>query len=415
MAIERPVMLATNIFKDANEINASSEDTRFPAINLLDMTRHTIYRSLISGNQSIEIVRRNLVNNPGAEFNLNDWATLVIAGSPVFTFTRNTVSPLKGNADFKVDITSGAGSLAIRSEQVFDLKKGKTYVLTFMGKVPAGAQVVTALIVDSALATLASDDFGFTTTLSGHVLRFTPTQDYSGASLALIFSTNDTYFFDAMHFNDFLDVDQLIIDQGHNLRFYNMRVQFKVNEPATSYLNPSGGRLTIDDNNIQALNFTPIGASLATHFWRLRLEGITSTIPQISNIWLGKRFVLPTSPESPFDPDKEESFITDVQTEGGFRSSFFKFSQRQLRATFEHLDPIVDFPGWDQWWQDTCKGRDPFWWNFLPITNPRDFNYFRLKNRKRNMPLAPHFRNVTIEADEIGGELAVQQSKLTGL
>lgn len=413
---ETPLILAHNLFKDPSFIEASSENASYPATNLLDMTRHTLWKASASGVVNIRIHNKNLVRNPGAELNLNYWTSEKTSGTPVWTFTRNTSSPIKGNADFKIEKTSGSGVVRARSLQTFDLKANRTYVLSFLHHIEPTTLELNGGFLDSMGATFQDDGNNSwktfqswpLATITGTTFRFTPTVDHDGCMLAFWFSTDHAFHFDAVHFNEVRDPDTLIIDRGHNLKQMTMKAQFAATELDTGWSNPTGNNVRLDNNEAKVLQFTGPGVANATHFWRVRIESVVPAVPQISNLWLGEGWSLASNPERPFDPESEVSNVIDIETDAGFRRSFSNYRKRLLSAEFAHIDPTDEAPNWTRFWEDIRQGRDPFWWLWRPATSPKSPLYARLSDRKFAMPYDPYFRSAAIEAEEVGGKLGIQ-------
>lgn len=407
---EKAIILAQNLLNSA-ELSASSIPGH-EVERMRDGFKHTWWEAPSTATQFIVLEKENLVINPDFEVDLPPWADFAFGGG-VGTFTRNTSSPLFGDADGLMTVTtadSGTDIYLILNGKPLEMKAGRTYRIQFAAMVQdASSKNIRFGFVDEDLAEDAAlfDTQPVGTVATGLHADFVATKDQCVYPYVRALEPQ-TLQLDEFNANEVRDVDTLIIGAGHTMRQANITVERRDIPSALP-----GGWITVlslakwkSDLPVY-LTFTPSKALS----WRVTILVDTlfpfTPVAQIPILFLGKRWELDNMNfVSSYDPNQNNRQENRFVGEKGMQFDTLKFNQRVIKAT---LAPFVgsDYDDLRQFFEDTENGARPFFFIRFPVTDLADILYIRLR-RGENAPfLSAGIRTWALDAEEIIGDRVI--------
>lgn len=404
---EKAIILAQNLLNNA-ELSASSIPGH-ESERMRDGFKHTWWEAPSTATQDIVLEKENLVINPDFEVDLPPWADFS-GGGGAGTFTRNTSSPLFGNADGLMTVTvadSSSDIYLISNGKPLMMKTGRTYRIQFAAIVQdASGKNIRFGFIDEDLAEDVNLFAAATVGTAGAGLHadFVATKDQCVYPYVRALEPQ-TLQLDEFNANEVRDVDTLIIGAGHTMR--QARITIERRDIPSAF---GGGWITVaslikwkSDLPVY-ITFTPSKALS----WRVRVLVDTlfpfTPVAQIPILFLGKRWELNNMNfVSSYDPNQNNRQENRFVGEKGVQFDTLKFNQRIIKAT---LAPFVgsDYDDLRQFFEDTENGIRPFFFIRLPVTNLADILYMRLR-RGENAPfLSAGIRTWALNAEEIVGD-----------
>lgn len=405
-APEFPIIVAHNIMHDFEDLGVTSflDDAHRPK-KMVDDRRDTTWRASSIAAQSIPILPRNILSNGTWQDTTAGW-TLDDAGQTV-VYSRDTVTPYRGDGMAKIDIQAWAsGTVKLISNDRFTLKAGRTYHCPLVTKQSAGGSDLIWKILDStgSLVDAASTKtiVGVGTSFTSEVMKFTVPGDinFEGCRLEIEFpGAVIITWLDDVWLQEARAINTVLFDQGHGLRDSTVKVQYK--EHATAAY-ADAVTLTPTTNGQIYSEFTE---REALH-WNLDIASPILT-PQIAQVHLSDRFNLPMAPDSGMDPTKEVSEIPRVVTEAGTSYKYAKFTKAELDPDFSFIDPLTEYPLFEQFWDDIEQGQKSFWYIPWPTSQPARRLFVEMTRAELNFPFQGHLRSGSLDMEEVLGAVKV--------
>ena len=93
-------------------------------------------------------------------------------------------------------------------------------------------------------------------------------------------------------------------------------------------------------------------------------------IPQIGEVWLGRRRHLPYRFDNQLQDKRTQSEIAQFTSRSGITTSYSYSQGRAIREGTMRIDAAADIATVDSWWSESSYGADPFLWIEEPGTTP---------------------------------------------
>jgi hypothetical protein len=411
---EVPVILAHDIFKNCS-IESSAEDSDHPARYAVDGMPFSWWKGTSTANHHLTAVMANMVDNPGWEINVDGWG-LVESGSGAGTYTRNTTTPIQGDGDGKLVVTTANDSsniVMLTSYKIYRLKADRTYRLSFAAKSADASKNLRFGFCSPAFAE-NSDYYDFLacgTTIQDDHIDYTPSADgdYRIYFRAL---TTTTFYIDCVHLAEMPDMDTVIFFKGHTLQNYKYRItkwnSIYDDETALTWINWTNifTRDAVYDPN----GNTSAGYKTGPR-WRIEVQPVYSgadvAYPSIPMMMLGKKWTLPRNFSGNFDPfgvtNKTKVNIGDK----GVESIVKQYSQGVFDGTLGNINP-TDYTDIEKFMDYTDDGMRYFGFVWRPTTDDHDVRLMRLAKSSRNVPYrGGYIREWPFNAVELTGNRKV--------
>jgi len=395
MAIEYPWILAHNLNRDGVHFDWTSEVAGHESDKTQDDIRFTTWRATSAATQNLEVRQATALPNFHWDDTAAGWS-IVKTGVNTVTYERDTANAYEGGGCAKVDVSAyTSGVISLEYDMRRDFEEGKTYYIAAAFKCASGSNTIIIGYSQHDGTPLATQNVtAVGTTYKGGILTYTADADYPGARAGFVVPTAvQTTYIDSVLCAELRDIDTGIID-GHNLQGATIDFQYRMH-PTDTWTSASSG--VAKNNKVYIDTWTAVAAPI----WRVVITGAT-TSPEIAQIWIGERYTLTHNPVG-FDPDAAEATVKETMSDAGIARTYFNYTQRLVNADFKNLHPTVDFPGWEQWWQDIGKGRYPFWWLWRPTSAPTSPLFLKLTNRTLSFPFDKYSRSGGFAAQEILG------------
>lgn len=404
---ETPIILAQNILFNS-ELSGNSIPGH-EVERLRDGYQHTWWEAPSTGVQDIILEVENKIINPDFEVDLVPWSDFALGGG-AGALTRNTVSPLFGDADALMTVTAadtGSQIYLISNFKPLDIIEGRTYRIQMAAKVQdASAKNIrfgflnenfvqdSDLYLDTSVATAAVGlhaDFvaPFTQSVYPFVRAMEP----------------QTLQLDEFNANEIRDIDTLIVSAGHTLRQASIQVFFRTIPAAFGGGWSIATPLTSWRSDLPV--YIPFAGTKALS-WRIRIQVFLfspfTPTAQVPILYLGQRWELDgLNFVSSYDDRQRTRFENRIVGEKGTEFNNLKYNQRIVKAT---LSPMIDtnYDDLIRFFEDTENGSRPFFYIRQPVSQLNDILYLR----QRKGELAPFqtagVRTWALDAQEIVGE-----------
>ena len=401
---EYPIILAHNVLDGA--VLTGNDITDHELERLRDGHRHTWWESPSTAAQTIVIKCANLLENGDFEIDASGWQELE-AGGGAGAFTRNTTTPLEGVGDMQVVVTTADSNtlvyMVVAPGRPIFMRAGRTYRFSFQAiSTLASRQIWFGFVDEDFTENAAYRTSGVVDTAAGeYFFDYTPAAD--GVYHPYIrFRHVSTFNIDEMVCNEVRDVDTLIIDGGHTLRYASIAVQYSVAGLG------AGGTVaypTTFHYKDEPLYITFAGVK-ALH-WKVIITitpNITGApVAKVPAMYLGKRWTLPHHFSGSFDPHRNDRFDDEIKSDMGIMLRMHKYNQRMFSASMSHLS-TTDYENVKHFFEDTLNGARPFFFIWQPTTDPTDAPFLRLKG-SRDIPYqGGALRSWGFEAEEVVGQ-----------
>jgi len=420
----KPAILSHNLLHNA-QITADSEETGYEAWRLKDGKLHTYWKAETAATHEIIIKTKNMINNNDFEIDLTDWA-LYESGGGFGTLTRNTVAPIQGDGDAKLDATTANNTnqiVMMISKTSYRLKAGRTYRFSFVargGAVNSKIQYGYAIIDDllglpEIYASESKIDLGVAATeITGPI--FTPEENIDCHIFFRALEIN-TFWIDEIHLSEVRYNDTLVFPKGHNLLGYQMSLFYADTTSNSASFSPIFTKRIYSNESIYYIYSKTFYAPVYKIIFQRGIAlGMYSNLPQeIPLIYWGKRWELDRDTYKfidNFDSEFENRMETKVTSDQGL----FHYTHRGNQKRFiRNIMPFGDdeYENVIKFFEDTENGMIPFGLSLRPCNESIEANtdlitygntYLMRLVGGRNVP---YFdvgkRNWPFEAEEILG------------
>jgi len=376
--VESPRICPYSILVDSDVV-VNNENSDFPIQNALKRSRSTRYKAATISAVTITAKRKTALKNGFFEVSVDNW--LFDDGGSTATFAYNTSSPLTGIGDGILTISSYVGTVKVRADQAFTLKKGETWRFCGQFKADAARTVTLKLFASDGTTELESTDFSIDTGASYEEAVYTNNTgaDLFGVIFEFQVGSVATIQIDDLYFNKTYDVDALIIDgafQKHRLRGATVAVEYSHTEDFASTVTLIAAFSQSDDETVLAT------ASVAADalFWRVLVTSPLQ-LPEFSQLWLGKWFYLRMRSKLPFSPEMQETEWDETLTEGGVTRRYKNHTRRGTKFDLPLVTEAA-FEDYLKWYELTDSWTHPYFLQIYPESDPRDILFVFTKDKK---------------------------------
>jgi len=408
MAGEDRTILAHNVIFDA-EVSSDSAEEHHEAWRVTDGLPFTWWEPSSAASHYLIVKAQNMAINGDFESNVSGWFVYK-SGSGDGTFTYEPSTVIDGNGSGKFTATTANDSsdvCAVVSYKIFKLKANRTYRLSFAAK-QTGSETLRFGFMGSDFS---EDSNNYSTATPGasvgaYYKEITPTSD---GEYRIYFRAlgADTFYIDDVHLFQCRETDTLVIGKGHRCANFTVKVQTQESIYDTGSWDTWLSETSINTYQPLMLSSSASAAIKKSPMFKIIIAPQSSvsglSAQQVPILYIGKKWTLGISEikfTSNFDPDAEETMISETIGDRGVSVRVKKANRRYFKST---IMPITDteYENVKMFFEDTENGLRPF---FFIYNSAADILYMKLRNTKRVAPLIRRgVRQMDLDMMEIVG------------
>lgn len=132
----------------------------------------------------------------------------------------------------------------------------------------------------------------------------------------------------------------------------------------------------------------------------IKIDSVPTFVPEITEIWLGRRRQLPRRPDYPWGDRDERTIGSELQSRGGITTFYTHARGQALRSQTTPLINTAEHDIVSAWWDESQEGSRSFLWVEEPATAPVAY-VMNTPDRRLNMPrTGPFLRPWSIDMME---------------